>query len=186
MHGHVDEGKHAKAKQNNVHAVAGQAEVLGDLPYAAHEIGILHSAVEGRKHGTHSLLQHKTDAECGQQGFKRATIEKADDGFFKQHAHAAADHKGSGHSQNEGKAGLPGQKLLHAPGCVGPEHDQLTVGHVDNAHDAKGDGKANGRQYKNGTKAHAEKEHFKKLPPLGRNALGIQGVLCRLGNGAVG
>ena len=179
MHGHMDEGENAKAEQDDIHSVAGQAEILGDLPHAAHEFRILHGAVEGRKYGAHGLLEHKTDAECCQQGFQRAAIEKADNSFFKQHAHAAAHQKGGGHGQNEGKTWLARQELLHAPGRVGPKHDQLAVSHVDNAHDTKSDGKANGGQHENGSQTRAKKEHFKKLRPLGGNALGIQGVVRR-------
>ena len=35
-------------------------------------------------------------------------------------------------------------KHLYDIAGIGPHHDELSVRHIDNTHDAKGDGKANG------------------------------------------
>ncbi len=51
-----------------------------------------------------------------------------------------------------------GKNLLDHIGGVGAQHDQLTVGHVDHAHDAEGDGQADGRQQQHRAQAQAEED----------------------------
>ena len=49
---------------------------------------------------------------------------------------------GERHLQKMRRVGA--QEFLHHEGRVGAEHHHLAVGHVDDAHDAEGDGEADG------------------------------------------
>jgi hypothetical protein len=120
----------------------------GDLPEferAAHPGGIADLAVGRAEHGAHGLLQHQREAPGREQRFQRAAVEKADDAALDQHAEGAGDEERQRHRDQQRiveQAGIAGaDDLLHHEGDVGADHHHLAMGHVDDAHDAEGDGK---------------------------------------------
>ena len=57
--------------------------------------------------------------------------------------------------QSNSQGAGPRIDLLDDEGRVGAEHDHFAVGHVDDAHDAEGDGKADGGEQQDGAKRQA-------------------------------
>ena len=143
------DGEHGQREAEDPEPVIGD----GDLPEferAAHPGGIADLAVGGAEHGAHGLLQHQREAPGRQQRFQRAAIEKADDAAFDQDADGPGDEKRQRHRDQQRvieQAGIAGaDDLLHHEGGVGADHHHLAMGHVDDAHDAEGDGKTDRRQ----------------------------------------
>ncbi len=76
--------------------------------------------------------------------------------------------KASGSAIASDQSSIPGAEvrddLLHHEGGVGAEHDHFAMRHVDDAHDAEGDGKADRGQQQHGAERDAVARHSDRHP----------------------
>ena len=144
QHGEQD-GEHRQREADDPEPVIGDGD-LPELERAAHPGGIADLAVGRAEDGAHRLLQDQRQAPGREQRFQRAAVEEADDAALDQDADRAGDQEGQRHRDQQRvveQAGIAGaDDLLHHEGGVGADHHHLAMGHVDDAHDAEGDGKA--------------------------------------------
>ena len=131
------------------------------------------------------MLQDEADTKGGQQGFQRAALEELDYAALDDDAGGGRHQEAGGNRENQCQARLARQQLLHAPGGVGTQHDQLAVSHVDDAHHAEGDGQADGGQDQHGTQAEAKIERFGGAVEFQFLFDGSQGLLGLVGQGRV-
>ena len=93
-------------------------------------------------------------------GFQRTTVEEADHRALDQDAHQRGEQEGErqgdGQRPVEQIRRLLTNEFLHHEGGVGAQHHHFAMRHVDDAHDAEGDGKANG----------SEEEHRAERKPV--------------------
>ncbi len=162
----VEQGEDQQAETDDHQAVQGQGQDFVDLPGTGHPGRGLHRAVEGREDRPHQLLQDEADAEGRQQGLQGAAIEKTDHPALDEDAHQAGDDEGRGDGEEEREADVARQQLLDDVGGVGPQHHQLAMGHVDDPHDAEGDGEADGRQHQHRAQGEAEEQGLKLAVPV--------------------
>ena len=141
--------EHRQREAEDPQPVVGDGD-LADFERAAHPGGIADLLVGRAEHGAHRLLQHQRQAPGRQQGFQRAAIEKADDAALDHDTDRAGDDEGQRHRHDqrivEQRGEVAANGFLHHEGDIGPDHDHLAMGHVDDAHHPEGDGKANGGQ----------------------------------------
>ncbi len=104
------------------------------------------SRLVGPKRGAHRLLQDQRQAPGREQRFQRPAVEEADDALLDQDADEARHHESQRHRDQQRIVEQPraagADVLLHHEGDVGADHHHLAVRHVDDAHHAEGDGKA--------------------------------------------
>ena len=124
---------------------------------------VLHLHVLGAEDRAHGLHQDQADAPGGQQRLQRAAVEPADDAALEHHRRPAPETRKqpvSPATRYQSKA--PGQvapeQVLHHVGGVGADHDQLAVGHVDDAHQAVGDGEPQRGEQQDRSQADAGEE----------------------------
>ena len=67
------------------------------------------------------------------------------------HDRAAGHEERHRQRDEQGPLEMLGHELLYHVGGVGAEHDHLAVGHVDDTHDAEGDGKSDGGEQQHRT-----------------------------------
>ena len=108
----------------------------------------------------------------------------ADDQALDGHPDRARDQEGERQRHEQRQVdearGHGAQRLLHDEGGVGAEHDHFAMGHVDHAHHAEGDGKADGREQQHRTERKAVPDVLDRLPERERAAHGAGGVIGRL------
>src|SRR6202522_3608215 len=96
----------------------------------------------------HRLLEDQRESPGGQQGLERSAVKEADDGAFDDDADAAPHHKRQRHGDHQGVVEqcriVVADDFLHDKGNVGADHHHLAMRHVDDAHDAEGNGEADG------------------------------------------
>jgi hypothetical protein len=107
---------------------------------------------KGRRDRAHELLQDQAHSPGSQQGLKGASIEPADHRALQQQARQTAHQEGDGNGDQDVNGEQTGEgtgleQVLHHEGGVSPEHHQLTMGHVDDAHQAEDNGQAEGGQH---------------------------------------
>ena len=141
--------EHRKREADDPQPVVGDGDAA-EIEGAAHPGRIADFAIVGAERGAHRLLQDQRQAPGRQQRFQRPAIEEADDGALDHDADDAGDQEGE---RNRDRERIVEQRriaradhLLHHEGDIGAEHDHFAVRHVDHAHDAEGDGKADGGQ----------------------------------------
>ncbi len=107
----------------------------------------------------HRLDQHQADAPGGEQRFQRSAVEPADHRRVRAiMPTSAATMNATGTASGRYQSNAPGryaEQVLHDVGGVGADHDQFAVRHVDDAHQAVGDGEAQRRQQQDRAEAHA-------------------------------
>ena len=117
----------------------------------------------------HQLLQHQADAPGGQQGFERAAVEKADDAALQRRTHERSGHEGHRHRGQQVPVKQARQEFLkhalHHVGGVSADHHQLAVRHVDDAHEAIGDGQPERHQQQDGAQAETAENGGKLVTP---------------------
>ena len=131
------------------------------------------------------LLQRDRDAEGGQQGFQRAFVEVADD----QTLHRDACGEGDGEGERQGdqdRGGVVRHVKLHDIAGVGAHGDELAMGHVDHAHHAEGDRKADGGEEVDRGERQAVEGKVGGLHGGDLVADGFQGGACGGCDGGVG
>ncbi len=144
----------SKRKHDDPQAVPGDGHAT-QFESARHPCWIANLAVCRPEHGSHRLLQDQGNAPGRQQCFKRATIEKPDDAAFDHQTDQRR--KEEGQWQGDGKRPVEQPRiigadhLLHHESDIGAQHDHFAMRHVDDAHDAKGNSKADGRKQQDGT-----------------------------------
>ena len=106
------------------------------------------------------MLQDQTEAECCQQRFEWPAIQKSNDPSLNRYTDQTGDQERRGNRNKERVADGVGHQYLYNICCVGTQHDQLTMGHVDDAHYAKSDRQTNGRKSQNRSKRETKKHNF--------------------------
>ena len=131
--------------------------------------GIADLAVGRPEDGAHRLLQDQRDAPGGQQRLQRPAVEEADDAALDERrrrrrrpGRRAAARSTSDQSNRPGAA--VADHLLDDEGRVGAEHDHLAMRHVDDAHDAEGDGEADGGQQQHRAERDAVPDVLRRPP----------------------
>ncbi|MND97065.1 hypothetical protein D3C80_893750 [compost metagenome] len=113
-------------------------------------------------------MQDERDAPGGEQRFQRPAIEEADDAALHHQADKTRHQKGGrqGNRQRPVKqAGeMAADHLLHHESGVSTDHHHLAMRHVDDAHHAEGDGKADGGQQQHGTERQAVPDILGVIP----------------------
>ncbi len=89
------------------------------------------------------MLQCNRDTEGRQQSLKWTRIQPADHQPLHRDAHGEGNGKGH-RDRDDDRQRVVGDKLLHHIASVCAHHDELTMGHVDDAHHAEGDRQADG------------------------------------------
>ena len=139
--------EHRQREHDDPHPVVGDGDAA-ELERAAHPRRIADLLVGRAERGAHRLLQDQRDAPGGEQRFQRAAVEEADDAALDQDADEARDQERERHRDEQRiveQAGIAGaDQVLHDEGRVGAEHHHLAMRHVDDAHHAERDGKADG------------------------------------------
>ena len=159
--------EHDQREHDDVEPVIGERKDRVDLQRAAHPFRGDHAAVERRENHPHRLLQNQADAEGGEQGFQRPSVEETNHAALDDDADDGGHQEGGGQRHQQRPLVAVGENLLHHEGGVGAQHDQLAVGHVDHAHDAEGDGQADGGQQQHRAQAQAEKNGVGGFVALG-------------------
>ena len=112
---------------------------------AAHPGRVADLAVGRSEHGTHRLLQDQRQPPGGKQRFERPAVQETDDALLDQNADRSRNHESERHGEHQRIIEQGGivraNHLLHHEGHIGADHHHLAVRHVDDAHDAEGDGK---------------------------------------------
>ena len=118
--------------------------------------------------GPHRLLEDQRQAPGGEQRLQRPAVEEADDAAFDGDADGAGDEEGERNGDGERPVEQPrragADHLLDDEGRVGAEHDHLAMGHVDDAHHAEGDGKADGGQQQDRAEGDAVPDVLRRVP----------------------
>ena len=100
----------------------------------------------------HGLLDQNADAPGGEQRVENAAVEAPNDNPLDQQAEQRRNHE----SQRNGNQDAGMQPDARHHGGVGTNHHQLAMGHVDDAHDAVGDGEAKRHKQQNGADTKAD------------------------------
>ncbi len=119
-------------------------------------------AVRRAEPGADRLLQDQADTEGREQRLQRTPVEKADDAALD----GDADRPGRQEGERDGDRQRPVEEmrrmvpdhLLHHEGRVGADHDHLAMRHVDDAHDAEGDGESDRSEQQDRAQRQAEPE----------------------------
>src|SRR5690606_2221386 len=172
--------EHRQAEQQYVQAGPGDRQHRVDGQGAADPFRRADRPGQRAEQGAHRLPQDQADAEGGQQGFQRSAVEKTYDAALDGDAHQPGDQEGRGDGDQQAPLDEVGKQDLDSPGGIGAEHDQLAVGHVDHAHDAEGNGQADGRQQQDGAQARAEGEVLDEAVDADATGDGPQRRLGRL------
>ena len=133
----------------------------------------LDADVGGAEDVARGLLQDEAHAPGHEQRVLGAPVEAADDELLEDEAERRRDDEGRddghGHVGAEGGGREVAEGVLHHVGRVGADHDELAVRHVDDAHEAEGDGQADGGQKQDGAQAdaveHLHDHCFHVTPP---------------------
>jgi hypothetical protein len=113
---------------------------------------------------SHRLHQDQADAPGRKQGLQRAPVEKPNDAALERHPDQACRDKRRRHRRDQigveqgGKVGA--EKVLNDVCGVRADHNQLTVSHVDDAHQTIGD-----RQPKRGEQQNAAERDAAEYAP---------------------
>ena len=140
--------EHREGEADDPQPVIGDGE-MADLEGAAHPGRRRHLAVGRAEDGAHRLLDDERQAPGGEQGFERPAVEEADDAALDEDADQAGDDEGQRHGDDQRlveQARIARSRITSwtDEGHVGAEHHHLAMGHVDDAHDAEGDGEPDG------------------------------------------
>src|SRR5690606_24184502 len=124
-----------------------------EIDRAGHPGGGDYHLVGGAENRADCLLEDEGKTPGGEEGFEGAAIEPADDAALDADPDGAGDEEGGGQGDEKGiveqKREVSADDQLDEEGGVGPEHDHFAVGHVDDAHDAEGDGETDGGEEEN-------------------------------------
>ena len=141
---------------------------LAEHERAGHPGRIADLAVLGAEDGADGLLQDQRDAPGGEQRLERPAVEEADHRPLDDDADAPGDEEGERQGDQQGRVEEARKRgadhLLHDEGGVGAEHHHLAMRHVDDAHDAEGDGKADGREQQDRSERKAVPEVLADVP----------------------
>ncbi len=136
------------AKSNREHAVPGEDEVADHRRAAGHVEGRLELQVLRAEDDAHEVDQEKAHRPGGEQAHQRALVEMPQQRRFQRDADGRRDEEGGGDGEDQIPVEQSGrdaaQALLHQPGDIGADHDQLALGEVDDAHQPEDDGEADG------------------------------------------
>jgi len=100
------------------------------------------------------LLQDETNPQRHQETLERSTIQKAQQAALQEDPNRPNDEERQRQRHEKVRVGMArevgGKKFLHDIGRVRPEHEHLTVCHVDDTHESKGDGEPQTHDQQNG------------------------------------
>ena len=174
--------QHGERKHDDGDAVVWQREIGQQRNAATHPAGVFHAHVLRTEQAAHGLLQHQADAEGGQQSLQRAAVEEANHTALQNRPNQCCGQKGdrNGHHQIPAKSRLRHKALkqqLHHIRGIGADHDQLTMRHVDDAHQAVSNGQAQRSQQQHRAQTDAAENGAQPVAP--GQAIGNTGQ-CRL------
>jgi len=102
----------------------------------------------------HRLLNEDADTPGGEQRVEHAAVEAPDDDTFDQEAEQRRHHEGERNGDQD--AGVQPDAGHHR--CVGADHHQLAMSHVDDAHDAVSNGETESDQQQDGADAEPDEK----------------------------
>ncbi len=140
--------------------------------------------IVGAEQASDGLLQDERHAPGREQRFQRARVEIADHEALDRNADDPRDDEGERNSEGDRPIlQRRGQNGLHHIRRIGAEHHHFAMRHVDDAHDAESDRKANRREQQNRCRREAIPEILRHSPhgeaPVDRGQRGFGGALDR-------
>ena len=153
-------GENNQRENHDVKPVVGNLQRIVQPQRAAHPVGRHHRPVERRKNRPHRLLQDEAHAEGREQRLERSAVKKSNNGALHQDARQPRNDKRRRNRHQNRDPDVFGHRHLNDVGGVRAEHHQLTVSHVDDAHDAERNGQPDGDQHQHRTQAQAKEQRL--------------------------
>ena len=164
---------------------------VGDGDIADQPRGRIHIDVGRAEKETEELLEHERNAPCREQRFKRAIVEETDDAALQHEADQRGREERDGNGEDEipilpARPEAAHEDALGHVRRVGADRDQFAVGHVDDAHQAEGDGEAERGDEQDGTEADAAKNGAEEIDPEEIIVEGEHGLLRGVVDSGIG
>src|SRR6185437_8551072 len=143
----AEHAQHDETEHQNDQPVVGDERAADQLEPAGHPARVGDGFVRRAEDRADELLQDEADAPGRQQRLERPRIEETDDAALQGDAERAGHQKRHRQRRDEidiepTRREIADEYLLHDIRGVGTEHDHFAMRHVDDAHDAEGDGEA--------------------------------------------
>ena len=132
---------------------------------AGHERRVGDQPVVGAEQAAHRLLQDQRHAPGREQRLERAGVEIADDQPLDRDADDRGDdERRAGWRRRATSSAARAAERAGRRRCIGAEHHHLAMRHVDDAHDAEGDGEADRGEQQNRGRREAVPEVLRRAP----------------------